>query len=88
MFGNLPLTVFLILLILSNITSLSIYEATPLLVFNINAGCCDLFLNVSKNDFTNNPTFFLSCPKSPCIQCPTNKKQNCSFILFPIHIFF
>ena len=32
-----------------------------------------LFLNVSKNALINKLTFFLSSPKSPATQCPTNK---------------
>ena len=53
----------------------------PIDAFKIKAGFLPgLFLNVSKNDFTNKPTFFLSYPKSPFIQCPTNKKQNVSLI--------
>ena len=74
--------VFLIASIFWRIWSLFVTLQGPELVFKIRAGFLPvLFLKASKNVLIVNPKFFLSSPKIPCNQCPTNKNANCSFTL-------
>jgi len=51
------------------------------LVFKTRAGGLLIFLNVVKNVFNIIPISFLSSPRLPCNQCPTNKKQKSSSII-------
>ena len=53
-------TVFLSALIRFNNSSLDTYELDPIDALRISAGLFFWFLNVSKNDLTNKPTFLRS----------------------------
>ena len=55
-------------------------EVVILCTFITRAGADFLFLKVSRKDLMVYPIFFLSSPKSPCIQCPVVKKQKLSGI--------